>query len=125
MKKLSLLLLIIFLSCTYVPGQNLQSDPTINSIFNKIEIIDLQTVMTFFKNQICTAKDIKRSSINKCYKSYLKRLQKAGVTDTIKINIPFDEQENIYKAINDSTFYQIWNFKRCTIINSPTICFLA
>jgi len=93
-------------------GQDLSSDRTINAVFNKNEIIDLQKILNFFDKQICTIVQGENKNINKCYISYLEQLYNDRESGNIKISIPFDEQKNIYKKLSDSTFFQIWSFNK-------------
>lgn len=112
MKNICGISLMLILCCGLsVHGQELYSSSPINSIFTKVEIEDLEDILTFFSDQICTVEQLDTNYIKNCYFSYCERLKvESTETGIIDLKIPFDKQRILYKTIDDSTFYQIWSF---------------
>jgi len=124
MKKISqILALILLISCTNSNTQDLESDPTINSVFSKNEIQDLKTILIFFNDQICSIAGNEKSNCLECYNNYCQYMYTTVNSDSgnFDIKIPYEEQQELYNKINDSTFNQIWVFSRCWNPNPPEI----
>jgi hypothetical protein len=111
-KFLLFLSLIVLLNCSGSYQKDLQSSPTLKSIFTPPEIQDLSILLEFFQDEICSLQQSDYSDISKCYASYLDRLKKSSANGKIEINIPYESQKILYSQISDSTFNEIWSFEK-------------
>ncbi len=121
MKKYYSIIFIILtlVGCSDKQPKSLDTDPIVIQIFEDTEIRNLSKILQFFEEQICTNQQIDNEKISDCYKAYLKQLSKAVETGCIEINIPFEEQKKMYKAIDTSTFNQIWYIGKQRFPDSP------
>jgi len=102
-----LIYLIFAISCTTATN-GLKSDKTINKIFNKDEIKDLEILVNFFENQICLGQNIDLKNKQDCYESFFKHMVHCEEIGEVILNISFEAQKKIYDEISQSTFNQIW-----------------
>lgn len=107
-----LVLIISFLGFSCSKKQSLENDQLINQTFSKSEIRDLEIILDFFENQICSNENTESENVEDCYDAFFKRMRKSEYTGSVDINIPYSEQEEMYKQISDSTFNQIWTFNK-------------
>lgn len=113
MKNLLLILFVLVAAgCSNRSRDDLNSNSTIISIFSTSEIEDLNRILSFFENQICS--DKKHAHTETCYKSYLKKVSENIDKGSIVINIPYEEQKVMFEQLNDSTFNQIWSYGEVT-----------
>jgi len=120
-KIFQILFFLVFIGCATNKSEKLQSNSTINSIFNKKESQDLQKILDFFENSICVSENIKKENINVCYKKYFERLkQESEKNGNIYLKIPIDEQLKVYKNFKDSTFKEIWQLGKFFPLNTTT-----
>jgi len=126
-KIIQLLSLLILLSCSNSSNLDLQSNPTIESVFNESEIQDLSRILNFFNDQICSIQEVDRADLKYCYKSYFERLKRTEESGgDIELNIPYNKQQELYTKINKSTFDEIWNFGKTYNRRSPdTLKFMS
>jgi hypothetical protein len=109
-KYFQLVVVFILIGISSTSQENLKSDSTITTVFNETEIKDLTKILNFFEEHICATQHVALSNIAGCYQSFFERMQKADETGVVEIKIPFVEQQNLYKQINESTFNEVWNF---------------
>lgn len=109
MRTFQIFFLFFLISCSNNNKEKLKSDSIITSVFDKTEIRDLQTILDFFDNEICKNGILEE---NKCYQAFLERIKSEFIetNGTINLEIPFEEQHEMYKKINISTFNEIWMF---------------
>ncbi len=112
-----LIYLILAIGCSAATN-DFKSDKTINKIFNKDEIKDLETLVNFFENQICLGQNIDTQNKQDCYERFFNHMVQCEKTGEVILNISFDEQKNIYNKISKSTFNQIWAFGKTWEYNS-------
>lgn len=110
MKILQLLIILLLINHSVKSQEKLGENITIKSVFNESEIQDLETILVFFDNKICETENINKSNISECYRSFFERMAESEKTGIIEFRVPFEEQRNIYKKINQSTFDEIWIF---------------
>ena len=110
MKILQLLIIFLLINFSVNSQEKLGGNITIKSVFNESEIQDLETILVFFDNKICETENINKSNISECYRSFFERMAEFEKTGIIEFRVPFEEQRNIYKIINQSTFDEIWIF---------------
>ena len=58
MKILQLFILLFLINFSVKSQERLNENLTINTIFNKSEIQDLETILDFFNEQICSSKSL-------------------------------------------------------------------
>ena len=111
MKKIKLIAIIFLISFYTNAQEKLPINTTVKSIFNKTEIKDLQLIMDFFKERICSSKVSDEKCEIECYKRFISRAfylaDKKGEPITI---VPLFKQDELYKKINQATFDEIWKF---------------
>ncbi len=113
MKKIyQIIALLVLIGCSTSNREKLESNSTITTVFNKSEIRDLTKILEFFNEQICAAQNVDKNNLLDCFQSFFMRLAEADQTGSIEIRIPYEEQQNMYKQISDSTFNQIWLFEK-------------
>jgi hypothetical protein len=105
------LILIILLSNCGSRTQELRTNSTIQEVFNTIEINDLNKILTFFENEICSDL-IEVTEINKCYINFFSTLRSAVKDGEFPININFEKQREMYSELSDSTFMNIWTINK-------------
>lgn len=110
MKIFQLITILFLINFSAKSQERLNDNSTIKTVFNEIEIQDLETILIFFDNKICETENIDKSNILDCYLSFFERMAKSENAGIIEFRIPFNEQENIYKSINQTTFDEIWTF---------------
>ena len=114
MKKIIYIIIsTILISCSTSESIELKSNKTISETFNESEIKDLQIIFDFFNGQICDSKKMDYDSLNECYEKYcseIRKQQKLGNEFNIKVN--FEQQIEMYKKVNKSTFNQIWGLSK-------------
>lgn len=120
MKRIyQIIALIVLIGCSTTSQEDLKSNSTITTVFNESEIRDLTKILEFFNEQICATQQVDIIKLSDCYQSFFKRMAEAEKTGNIEIKIPFEEQQNLYNQINESTFNEIWNFGKSWNRNSP------
>ncbi len=120
MKRIyQIIALLILVGCSGTNQEHLESNSTVTGVFNKSEIQDLAKILKFFDEQICATQQVDISKLSDCYQSFFERMEEAEKTGSIEIKIPFSEQQNLYRQINDSTFNEIWHFGKSSYRNSP------
>ena len=113
MKKIyQIIALLVLIGCSATNQDSLESNSTITTVFNESEIQDLERILEFFNEQICTTQQVDKNNLIDCYKSFFERMSESVNMGSIEIKIPFDEQQYMYKQISDSTFNQIWAFNK-------------
>src|SRR5690606_28799295 len=90
----------------------IEDDKTINQFFAPQEIDDLKKILGFFEAQICDDDVESRESLLQCYMDFFTRMDSATVTGYINLNISFDQQQELYTQISNSTFGHVWTFHR-------------
>ncbi len=86
---------------------------TISETFNKSEIKDLQIIFDFFNEQICDSKELNKDSLNECYEKYCSEIRKQQKTEyEFNTRVNFEQQLEMYKQIDKSTFKEIWYFQQ-------------
>jgi hypothetical protein len=105
---LQILTYLIFAIGCSAATNDLESDKTINKIFNKDEVKDLETLVNFFENQICLGQNIDTPNKQDCYESFFKHMVQCEKTGEIILNISFEEQKKMYNQIRKKTFNEIW-----------------
>lgn len=105
------LIFTIFLLNCGTKAQDLQSNSTIRELFNATEIVDLNKIMTFFEEEICSdLTDI--TDVNECYTNFFSTLRTAVEEGEFPIDIDYEKQHNMYNELNGSTFVNIWTINR-------------
>jgi hypothetical protein len=110
MKIFQLYVLLFLINFSVKSQEKLNDNSTIKTVFNDIEIQDLETILEFFDSKICETENIDESNISDCYQSFFERMAQYEKTGIIEFRIPFEDQENIYEIINQTTFNEIWTF---------------
>ncbi len=79
MKKIIIIYTIILITSLGACGQEsfpkLESSELIKNSFNEQEIKELKKILIFFDEQVCNSENFEANNLNKCYKSYFKRLK--------------------------------------------------
>lgn len=119
MKKVYYVFLLLLIGCKPVHQQGLDSIQTITKVFDESEIKDLEKILHFFNKQICKTENIENTDVNECYQRFFKRMKEQEKTGEFETEISFQEQENMYKQISESTFNQIWVFAESCHPDSP------
>ena len=110
MKKIKLIVIIFLISFYTNAQEKLHKNTTVKSVFSNAEIKDLQLVMDFFKERICSTKVSNEKCEIECYEKFISRaLYLANKGEAITI-VPLSKQEELYKKINQATFDEIWKF---------------
>jgi len=115
MKQLLLIVLILGLTNCSVGQQKLSEDKTIRKFFSETEIQDLQPLYNFFIQSICSSD----RELESCYDDFFKKVKQAADSGSIHLQIPFEDQKEIYNNFQDSTFYQIWAFGKTWTRENP------
>jgi hypothetical protein len=110
MKQLLILTFILTLISCSRTDEKLGDNQTVKSIFDNNEIQDLEKILTFFEHQICKTENIPSDNALICYESFFSRMDKAEESGDIDIQIPFENQIELYNQIDTSTFNQLWTF---------------
>jgi hypothetical protein len=113
------LIFIVLAGCSNRHSEDLKSNPTIIAVFSKVEIEDLNKIMLFFNEQICSEEMSSNSNIAGCYLHLFERMSEVEVTGIIALNVPFTKQLDLYKHLNKSTFDEIWYLSKTPDIYSP------
>jgi hypothetical protein len=108
MKQLLILTFILTLISCSRTDEKLGDNQTVKSIFDNSEIQDLEKILTFFEHQICKTENISPDNALICYESFFSRMDKAEESGDIDIQIPFENQIELYNQIDTSTFNQLW-----------------
>lgn len=108
MKNLLIILVVLFAAVGCGNQKTLESNSTVTKVFNDSEIHDLTLILEFFNKQICSLENKKGSDINDCYNKFIQRMIESAETGNMEINIPFKEQIELYNAIDEQTFNEIW-----------------
>jgi hypothetical protein len=117
-KYFQLIVLFILIGFSSASQENLKSNSTITTVFNESEIEDLTRILNFFEEHICSTQHVEISKLADCYQSFFERMEEAVETGDIELKIPFEEQLNLYKQINESTFNEIWVLGKTMRFNS-------
>ncbi len=122
MRIFQIIFLFFLISCSNNNKEKLKSDSIITSVFNKAEIQDLQTILDFFDNEICKNEILEENKINKCYQAFFERIKSEFIetNGTINLQIPFEEQLEMYEKIDISTFDELWIFGKKFPLGSYT-----
>jgi hypothetical protein len=114
MKKLLYVVLSIFLlSCSTSENIQLDSTKTITEYFNKYEIKDLQLLLDFFNQEICTSKESDSDYLNQCYEKYCTEIKsEMSLRTSLNPKIDYNKQLNMYEKINKTTFNKIWKIEK-------------
>jgi|FLOH01.1.fsa_nt_gi hypothetical protein len=113
MKTIYQILALIFLiSCTNSNPQDLESASNIKSIFNKVEIEDLNKILSYFDNHVSSLQHCENIKISECYHNYCSDLEFEvnNGSGSIILRMPYKKQQELYKTLNESTFNQIWGY---------------
>ena len=93
----------------YSVGQTALADnETFQETFTTAELEDLQLLFDFFNSSICSRQN--SDDLNTCYPIFFKRLEKTKESENFELEIPIDQQQEVYQAFQDSTFFRIWSF---------------
>jgi len=91
----------------------LKSNKTISETFNESEINDLQIIFDFFNGQICDSNKLDYYSLNECYEKYCSEIREQQKTENeFNPKLDFEQQLEMYKQIDKSTFKEIWYFQQ-------------
>lgn len=107
-----ILALIFLISCTNNNPQDLESDPNIKSVFNTIEIRDLNKILLYFDNHVSSLQQCENITISECYHNYCSDLEfevNKG-SGSLILSMPYKKQQELYKTLNESTFNHIWEY---------------
>ena len=99
------IILFILLSTSRVVCLPLQDDPILAKHFSREEVEQLDTVRTFFNQQILDMYS-NGGDLEDCYQQYLESINTKS--SLIQLNIAYDEQKGLYEKINKSLFFKIW-----------------
>ena len=119
MKQLLLLTFILTIVSCSRTDEKLRDNQTIKSVFDNKEIRDLEKILTFFEYQICKIENINSDNVLICYESFFIRMDKAEESGDIDIQVPFENQMELYDKIDTSTFNQLWTFNWSWKFGSP------
>ncbi|MEQ6123041.1 hypothetical protein AAON49_02425 [Pseudotenacibaculum sp. MALMAid0570] len=92
----------------------MKSDKLLSESFTDNQLKDLVTIVEFFENEICDKfNQGNKENLKSCY-------DKFNIQDTISFNkgeylkfIDIESQREMYKKIDSSTLYEIWQKGRC------------
>ena len=114
MKKIIYIIITVILtSCSTSESIELKSNKTISETFNESEINDLQIIFDFFNGQICDSNKLDYNSLNECYEKYCSEIREQQKTENqFNPKVDFEQQLEMYKNINKSTFNQIWGLSK-------------
>lgn len=113
----NLLLVFLFIgsaNITYCQNQ-IANDRIFRRTFSKTELEDLQLLFDFFNQTICDSNEV----LEDCYQAYFIRLNEAAEEGVMYLHIPFEEQQEVYKKLSDSTFREIWVFGEAWFQETP------
>lgn len=101
------LIIIVCLLIVSCKARNNYSSKEVKKIFNEKEIKDLTVLVDYFESKI----RVEGKDMESCYKDWIKTL--AGQEGPYDIKIfNFEEQKELYKKIDTSTFHEIWYFSK-------------
>ena len=100
--------LLLLIGCKNNSGKELASFRTITDIFDQLEIADLNIILNFFNDQICSIEN--KANIIECYQSFFERVELTNETGNFDLRISFQKQQEMYNQISEHTFNQIWIF---------------
>jgi len=93
----------------YSVGQTVLADnETFQETFTTAELEDLQLLFDFFNSSMCSQQN--SDDLNACYTEFFNRMEKTIESKNFELDIPIDQQKEVYQAFRDSTFYRIWSF---------------
>lgn len=106
-----LILASVLLNCSGIQddhtGQNrLAKDETINQVFDKNEIQDLQLLFDFFNQNICSNHN--SLDLTECYHAFLSSLYEEANNGGYDLNIPIENQKKAYAEISEKLFEEVW-----------------
>ncbi len=107
-------LILGLVNCS-VGQKKLSDDKTIKKSFSETEIQDLQLLYDFFNKSICDSD----RDLENCYDDFFKKVKQVADSGSMYLHIQFENQLEIYKEFNDSTFYQIWAFGKSWTRENP------
>jgi len=110
MKYLPLIIAFIGLINCSISQSELSNNKTFKQTFSETEMQDLQLLFNFFNQSIC--EEAKEVNLNDCYMSFFRKMETSVKTNSLLLNIPFDEQSAVYENISNSTFQEIWAFNK-------------
>lgn len=116
MKQLLFITLILSIASCSVEKGSLGDDKTIKESFSETEIQDLQLLIDFFHKTICDSD----KDLEDCYYHFFQKNKLATDLGTMYLPIPFENQQEVYKKFQDSTFYQVWAFGKTSTRDNPT-----
>ena len=115
MKQLLIFGLILGLTNCSVGQIRLADDKIIKKSFSETEIQDLQLLFDFFNRSICDS----NRKLEDCYDDFFKKVKQAADSGSMHLPIPFENQKEVYRKFQDSTFYQIWTFGKTWTHETP------
>ena len=108
-----ILLTFLLLPGLRVSGQELRTDPTVNSIFTSREISNLEKILNFFAQQICTSGEIDDHQEISCYTSYCRNLkERTSAFSSVDLKLSLAAQREFYNRLDTSTFNEIWHHEK-------------
>lgn len=113
MNHSSLIFLIIALVVS--PGNILAQKPLskykdVREIFTKAQIRELEKIIIFFNDAICTIKGVENSPPDECYHMYFERLLAEEETGNIHFGISHKQREHLFANIDSGLFNEIWTY---------------
>lgn len=110
-KILYLIFSSILISCSTPESKELKLNRTISETFSASETKDLQTLFDFFNEQICDSENTDYDSLTACYERYCSQIKEQyQLKYTFDTKVDFNQQLEMYKQIDATTFKQIWRF---------------
>jgi len=79
----------------------------------------LNIICDFFNRQICKNNNSEIESLDECYSNFFKKVKESYLDGSFELEIPFDEQLDLYESISDSTFNNLWVCNNCWISGYP------
>ena len=101
--KLKLALFILVFSITFSCAENSTITNELKDNFSTEQIKDFETIVNFFKDQICED----TMSFESCFRKSMPDILSQGISF---FDYDYDRQKNLYNIIDDSTFISIWSF---------------
>ena len=112
MKYIYLLLPLITFGCANT-NQSLENDAIITAIFTNQEAKELQVILDFFIDEICTSEEIEQSEIASGFDRYMEELQAGVPYGVLDLDFNYKKQVELYDL---SVSKEIW--RRDTVFNS-------
>ena len=103
-----IIILAFTLSCCSTNEYSLRSDPILANYFSKSDIRDLQQILNFFENEICTDTS---TSIKNCYDNFFDHLRSLEDLSDFKGLISNKKQVELLNSLNPGLFNAIWYYR--------------